>query len=675
MKTNSHSALRTPHSEIPARGASSIRSFQFSILNLKLPRLAALLALISALGLPPSASILAAPVVTNFTTSIYAVVPDPLALSFAADGTLYVGRDASGSGGGSGDAVKVHRVAPGGSPVTEYGDLAISDPDALIVDLAGVVSGTPGAVLVGGVHPGGTTGKISKINTNGTVTTLFGPNTDLLNPSDFVFDQSGRLLITENNNGKVLVTTGAAPTTLFTLAQASRIAVDALNRIVVSTSASGGGPLRLYTSGGALSNASFATVRANSPLARGPGGRWGTDIYAVAPNGDLIRLGLDGTTNKVGSGFADISNFTFGPDGALYASQFNADCIYRFAIPAVPDATTTIYARMPDPVRLAFAPDGTLFVSRDNSGSGGDNNDAVKIHRVGPGGSPVTEYGDAPITDPDAIAYDWDGSASGIAGAVIVAGTQSNNLTGKIVAIRPDQTLTNLYGPTAFNFNPNVFIYDLTGRLLFSDDVGGKVWVLTNGVPAVLFNLTEALFLEADALNRLVVGVDGSGPLRLYSASGGLLTNRFATVADKSPLARGPGGFWGTGLFCVNTNGDLLSLDTNGLATTRGTGFGLPWGMSFGPDGALYVCEFGSDLIWRIRPDVPRLAIRHDGASVVVSWLNAFPDWKLEWTDALAAGALWEVIEPPYATNATDFFHTEAVPAPTGAKFYRLHKP
>lgn len=615
----------------------------------------------------------AAPVVTNFTTSIYAVVTDPLAISFAADGTAFVGRDASGSGGGTGDAVKIHRIAPGGLAVTEFGNLAISDPDALIVDVAGTVSGMPGAVIVGGVHPGGATGKLSKIDTNGAVTTWWGPNTDLLNPSGFAFDQSGRLLITENNNGRVLVTTGAAPTTLLTLARASRIAVDSWNRILVNTS--GSTTLRLYSSSGVLSNASFATVRADSPLARGPGGPWGTDIYAVAPNGDLIALSLDGQTNRVGSGFADISALAFGPDGALYASQFNADCIYRFAGPAVPDATTTIYARVADPVRLAFAPDGTMFVSRDNTGSGGDNNDAVKIHRVGPGGSPVTEYGTAPISDPDAIAFDRDGSVSGIPGAVLVAGTQADNLTGKVVAIRPDQTLTNLYGPTAFNFNPNVFTYDLNGRLLFSDDVGGKVWSFSNGVTTALFNLTEALHLEADALNRVVVGVDGPGPLRLYSAAGGLLTNNFARVADRSPLARGPGSFWGTGIFCVNTNGDLLSLDFNGAATTIGTGFGLPWGMSFGPDGALYVCEFGSDLIWRVSPSVPRLAIRRDGATVVVSWLSSFPDWRLEWTDALGSGVRWETIAPPYATNATDFLFTETESLPRGPKFYRLHKP
>ncbi|MGC8990284.1 MAG: hypothetical protein ACP5MD_09205 [Verrucomicrobiia bacterium] len=215
-------------------------------------------------------SAFAQPFVTNFTTSIYAVVTDPVRMAFAADGTLYAGRDASGSGGGSGAAVKVHRIAPGGSPVTEFGNVAVSDPDALIVDAAGAISGTPGAVLVGGVHNDGSTGKIVKIAPDGTVTTLFGPNATLWNPTHFLFDSTGRLLVTENNNGRVLVTTGGDPTVLITLSGANCIAQDAADRLVVSSSADG--RLRLYDLDGTLLNGNFATLKAESPLARGPGG-------------------------------------------------------------------------------------------------------------------------------------------------------------------------------------------------------------------------------------------------------------------------------------------------------------------------------------------------------------------------------------------------------------------
>lgn len=546
-------------------------------------------------------SVLAQPVVTNFTTSVYAVVTDPVRLAFAPDGTLYAGRDASGSGGTYGAAVKIHRIAPGGSPVTEFGNSAVSDPDTLIVDAVGAVSGTVGAVLVGGIHNDTMTGKIAKIAPDGTVTTLFGPNAMLYNPTHFLFDSTGRLLVTDNNSGHVLVTTGGEPTVLIMLAGANYMAQDAAGRLAVSSSSDD--KLRLYGLDGALLNGNFATLKVASPLARGPGGAWGTDLYAVAANGDLVRVDLQGNaTNRVGSGFNNMQDLQFGPGGALYASDFNGDRVYRFARPTVPNATTTIYARVTDPARLSFSPDGTLFVGRDNSGSGGGYTDAVKIHRIGPGGSPVEEYGNTAITDPDAVAYDADGSASGIPGAVIVAGRQLTGLQGKIVAIRPDQTITTLYGPTSSSFNPNVFAFDLNGRLLFTEDEDGRVSMLVNGVPSLLFNAVGALHLAVDTQGRLVLGQYTSPILRLYDAAGGLLTNAFARVAADSPLARGPGGFWGTGIFCVNTNGDLLSLDLNGAATQWGTGFGAPWDLKFGPDGALYVSEFNSDLIWRIAP-------------------------------------------------------------------------
>jgi hypothetical protein len=244
-----------------------------------------------------------------------------------------------------------------------------------------------------------------------------------------------------------------------------------------------------------------------------------------------------------------------------------------------------------------------------------------------------------------------------------VAGHELNSLLGKIVAIRPDQTISTLYGPTTFTFNPNVFTHDLNGRLVFSDDEGGKVWTMTNGVPSVLFNLAGALHLAADDLNRLVVGVSGTPTLRLYDAQGVLQTSAFATVAADSPLARGPGGFWGTGIFCVNTNGDLLSLDLNGVATQWGTGFGSPWAMAFGPDGALYLSEFNSDLIWRIAP--PNCAPQPTG---LVSWWsgNGTPEDAAGPNDATAMGGLGYaegMVAQAFDFNGTSAFAQVATPA------------
>ncbi len=635
-----------------------------------------LLTLATALAFPGLA--VAQPVAKDMATSIYAVVADPVRLAFAPDGTLYVGRDASGSGGGAGDAVKIHRVAPGGSPVTEFGNLAIPDPDALIVDVAGVVSGTPGAIIVGGVSSNplmqGTIWQIAPDGTNA-VTTLFGPSTSIFNPTHFIFDASGRLIFTENNGGKVMVATGASPIALFNLAGAAFIVQDAAGRLVASSSSDT--TLRRYETNGTLLNGSFAQAKTGSPLARGPGGTWGTNLYAVAANGDLIRLDAQGaTTNHVGTGFANVSDLQFGPDGALYASEFSTDRIYRFAPPTVPDAQTTIYARVTDPIKLSFAPDGTLFVGRDNAGSGGNNWDAVKIHRLAPGGAPITEYGNSAIADPDAVFFDDAGLISGVPGAVIVGGvTGSGSTQGRLSRILPDGTVTTLFGPSSTMINPSDFVGDASGRLLFTDYEGGKVWVMTNGTPTVLISgLTLPVPIAVDSQDRILVNATTEPQVRLYSAAGGLLTNAFVPAVPRTPLALGPGGFWGTGIYYVNTNGDLMTADLNGQATRVGTGFGGVDDLAFGPDRALYGSHFANDLVWRIAPDVPWLSISRSATNTVtISWPSPAPGWELQQNTNSLSSADWTNVAATIQDDGTT--KTLIVNRPTANRFYRLHKP
>jgi len=100
-----------------------------------------------------------------------------------------------------------------------------------------------------------------------------------------------------------------------------------------------------------------------------------------------------------------------------------------------------VYASVTDPVRLAFDPSGNLFVGRDKVGSGSPSNgDPVKIHRVAPGGSPVVEYGNAEISDPDSVIFDESGMISGVAGTVLVGGSGEPYGNGQqLVAIHPDE--------------------------------------------------------------------------------------------------------------------------------------------------------------------------------------------------------------------------------------------
>jgi hypothetical protein len=74
-------------------------------------------------------------------------------------------------------------------------------------------------------------------------------------------------------------------------------------------------------------------------------------------------------------------------------------------------------------------------------------------------------------------------------------------------------------------------------------------------------------------------------------------------------------------------------------------------------------------------PGAPSLTVlRTSTNTVVVSWPLATGGWVLEATNALPVGAgPWAQIAPPYQTNGANLQFAE--PAPTGNKFYRLHKP
>jgi hypothetical protein len=275
------------------------------------------------------------PVVNCASTAVYANVTDPIKLTFAPDGTMFVGRDNSGSGGTAGDAVKIHRVAPSGSPVTEYGSVAIPDPDAVAYDALGIVSGTPGAVLVGGSAVG-TGAVISKINTNGAVTQLFGGvQTNMNNPGELWFDASGRLYISDSTSNAVFATSSSvAPTNLLSKTGAYELALDVSNRLAVGSFTS---PIFGYYTTNGASAGSGPNIKAGSPVVAGPGDDfWGRELYAVNSSDQLIRIDSFGNTVVVGTNFDGVISMAFGPDNALYVSYRDYDVILRIAPVASP---------------------------------------------------------------------------------------------------------------------------------------------------------------------------------------------------------------------------------------------------------------------------------------------------------------------------------------------------
>lgn len=299
-------------------------------------------------------------VVPGFIVEEYATVGGPVEMSFDPTGILYVGHDLSFSGGTSTDPAKIHRVGIGGFPVEEYGLATIGDPDAVLFDVLGVVSGVPGSVLVGGIDfPGSSMGSISAIFPDESIGTIYGPSADFKNVNAMEFDSMGRLIIVDNDGdttGEVYVADGGAPTLLFTLpADNGSLTLDADDRIYTAAI---DGVIRIHDSAGALVDDAFVTgltLGTSAPMAVGQGGTiWGTDLFAVdRGTGELLRIDSGGSVIVIGTDFGGedrlAADLAFGPDGALYVSFLDEDRIIRI---------------IPEPLTLTLVAVGLLGLLR-----------------------------------------------------------------------------------------------------------------------------------------------------------------------------------------------------------------------------------------------------------------------------------------------------------------------
>lgn len=251
----------------------------------------------------------------GFHVSIYANVPQPMKLSFAPDGALYVGRQ-----GGSND--RIHKVDPCGGSVSEFGPPQ-SDPDAVLFDAFGRISGVPNSVLVGGG------GILAAIFTDQTSTVIF--NSGFADVDDMKFDHRGRLVFSDDLP-RVLVSNGGPPTVLFsTPNRPNSIAIDDNNRIFLSIA---DGTIRIYNANGTVADNAFATGLAgfDTYLAFGTGEGFGKALYVL--NGtELLRFNNRGDATRIGSGFnigpASGTGFVFGPDRSLYVSDYANNRILR----------------------------------------------------------------------------------------------------------------------------------------------------------------------------------------------------------------------------------------------------------------------------------------------------------------------------------------------------------
>jgi hypothetical protein len=344
------------------------------------------------------------------------------------------------------------------------------------------------------------------------------------------------------------------------------------------------------------------------------------------------------------------------------------------AAPAVPGATVRIHASVPDPTDIDIAADGTVFCGRDNSGSGGRYEDAVKIHRVAPGGSPVSEFGDTAPADPDSVAIDRSGAITGTPGSVLAGGARYvfGSQDGRITAFTPAGVSSILIFLQTEISNPGSFVTDPQGRLVFNayNPSGNTVKILRREAGGSLTTLvaTGRPYATAfDALGRTVTSEDNGNPIRVFAADGTLLASH-PIGRDATHLARAKGGFWGNSIYLFDPSHNLVCLEVDGSWRVVGTGFEKAGDLVFGDDDCLYVAEFDNDRILRIEPS-PQLAISRD--TVVHLQLSGMRGtaYRIETSDDLTENSWRIILEVTPETWPQTY--VDAPPPGTARRFYR----
>ena len=265
--------------------------------------------------------------------------------------------------------------------------------------------------------------------------------------------------------------------------------------------------------------------------------------------------------------------------------------VTAFGQPNVPGFDVTKYADVPEPDTLAFSPSGELYVNPVRN--------FTRIYRIGPGGSPVEQYGDTDLGDSGfrGIAYDASGAIAGVADSVLV-GDGSD-----LVAILPDQTTVPLLSIS----EPDNIIsmsFDRTTRLLMSSSgttAGFSMWVTTGDTPVPCGNGFAGI--TVDGANRIYYGFV-SGQVAVKAPDCTQLPD-LVQAGDVGifNVAFGPyDGVWEGDLF-ASTRSSVYRIKPDGAIALFGTGFDNAHDIAFGPDSALYVADRGADAIYRITPN------------------------------------------------------------------------
>jgi DNA-binding beta-propeller fold protein YncE len=261
----------------------------------------------------------------GYVLDVYAAVPDPMGLTTAPDGSVYVGRDISGSGF-VGSITRIHRIAPDGT-VAEFGP-SLHDPDSVHFDRVGVGSLDPGMVLVGGLWSDGVSpyeARVTAIDTDES-SILIEQSTDATNPQGMAVTADGTLLFADIREGPVFSTDGAGVNILIAPAAAGRVALDVAvdpdsGRIYVAWS---NAIVSAYDANGQEIESNFVYGRA---VAWSDGASAAKGLYSVRQDGQVIHTTPSGVQHEIARGFTSPLGIAIADDGSILISEFHNDRI------------------------------------------------------------------------------------------------------------------------------------------------------------------------------------------------------------------------------------------------------------------------------------------------------------------------------------------------------------
>jgi hypothetical protein len=272
----------------------------------------------------------AQPVADFYEVHVHATLPAPHGLSFGADGSLFVGRDAAGE-------QRIQRVPADGGAPAEYGPLPVPAPLGVFVDRDGAFATESGAVVVGGGAAGaGALAAIlpsqSEPGPGATLQELAAPGAGLVAPRQ-IERRGTDLLVVDPGASTIFVFPPGGPLAPLIVSPAGEaprsLAVGPDGELYV---AHADGAIRRYDATGAPAAAPLATgLIGEVALAYPTSGNFLVLLHVVeGGTGQLFALDPEGARLALGEGFpARPGELELGPDGALYLSAPDEGLVYR----------------------------------------------------------------------------------------------------------------------------------------------------------------------------------------------------------------------------------------------------------------------------------------------------------------------------------------------------------